>query len=87
MERTGAELGVPGVAVEVETERDESFFKEFTRLESDILRFIELLKEGWALDDEEEDEEDDEEEDDEEEEEEGVVVVVVVEVVVVMATE
>lgn len=71
-ERTGAELGVPGVAVEVEPERDDSFFKEFTRLESDILRFTELLKEGWALEDEEE----------EEEEEEEVVVVVVLVVVV-----
>lgn len=56
VERTGAELGVPGVAVEVEPERDDSFFREFTRLESDILRFIELLKEGWALEDEEEEE-------------------------------
>lgn len=55
VERTGAELGVPGVAVEVEPERDDSFFKEFTRLESDILRFIELLK-GWALEEEEEEE-------------------------------
>lgn len=90
VERTGAEQGVPGVEVEVETERDESFFKEFTRLESDSFRFIELLKEeGRALDDDEEDddEEDDDEEDEEEEEEEVVVVVVVVQVTAVTVKE
>ena len=42
MERTGAELGVLGVGVEVEP-RDESFFSEETLLASESLRDIELL--------------------------------------------